>query len=121
MKYYYICTIETLSYIQITMENPYVGVAGNYSPHQSSQYFISSNLEQKTRFVCYQTCFSCSADGTLHGTINMNLYNTKHTHASTMNSFLCSKFCYYLFRCNSPSHNWLLSIVFFFPCTQSAE
>jgi len=37
MKYNYGCVIQTLSYIHITMETPYVGVAGNYSPHQSSQ------------------------------------------------------------------------------------
>jgi len=30
---------------------------------------ISSNMEQKTSFVCYQTCYTCSA---LHSTIYMN-------------------------------------------------
>jgi len=33
MKYDHICVIQTLSYIHVTMEIPYVGVADNYSPH----------------------------------------------------------------------------------------
>jgi len=40
MKYDYIFIIETLSSIHVTMENPYVGVASNYSSHQSSEYII---------------------------------------------------------------------------------
>jgi len=36
MKYKYTCIIQIVSYMHITMETPYVGVAGNYSPRQSS-------------------------------------------------------------------------------------
>jgi len=70
MKCDYICLIETLSYIHVTMEASYVGVAGNYSPHQSSQCLRI--YQRQTIFVCYQTCYKCSADDTLHGTIYMN-------------------------------------------------
>ena len=118
------------------METPYVGVAVNYSPHQSSQYLriyqhlwnrrqvlsaiklaihvqlMVLNMVQPTWIGSYQ-----QQSFPMRNIINIEVcYNTKHIckRASTVNSLPWSKFCYCLFRHNHPSYIWLLSLAFFY-------
>jgi len=119
MKYEYICTIETL---QVTLNIPFVGVAGN----QSSQlYIIQRGTEDKFcllpytfglwYFTWYNLHESAAPTTVLpHAEYWRALcYKATHKRVSTANSLPHTKLCYFLFRRNHQSHVLLLSLAFF--------